>query len=364
MENESLEELGWNDFFESAYKSLKASGNIPARVIAEHRERYVVMSSQGELEAVVSGKFKHDVKETYNFPKTGDWVAVEILPGEKKGIIREILPRQTRLVRKAVGKKFFEQVIASNIDYLFITQSLDSDFSVRRTERYAAACVEGGIIPVLLLTKSDLCPNAAEKKEEADINMPSLRSIVMSIKTGEGLDELKGMLETGKTYAFAGSSGVGKSSLINALAGEALLYSTPVREKDQKGRHTTVAREIITVKPGWLLLDTPGMREMAPWDAEDGVNLSFADVEEIIIKCRFSDCTHTSEKDCAVQAAIKEGALDEKRLLSYIKLQKEQEYLAMKKNKAAAVLEKQKWKTISKNQRNLNEKRAQRRFED
>jgi ribosome biogenesis GTPase len=291
-------------------------------------------------------------------------VTIEVLPGEKKGIIRDILPRQTRLVRKAVGKKFFEQVIASNIDYLFITQSLDSDFSVRRTERYAAACVEGGIIPVLLLTKSDLCPDSAAKKAEAARNMPGLKSIVMSIKTGEGMDELKSMLELGKTYAFAGSSGVGKSSLINALAGEALLYSTPVREKDQKGRHTTVAREIIIVKPGWLLLDTPGMREMAPWDAEDGVNLSFADVEEIILKCRFSDCTHTSEKGCAVQEAIKEGKLDEKRLQSYIKLIKEQEYLARKKNTAAAVLEKQKWKTIHKNAKKMMQDRERRRFED
>lgn len=342
-----LSHLGWNGFFQSQYESnTEFSGFLPARVAVENKERYTVLSAEGELAAEVSGRMLFSAESPSDFPKVGDWVLLNVFPDEQKGIIQHVLDRQTRFSRKSSGAKFDEQIIAANIDVLFIVQSLDNNFNLRRLERYLVMANEGGIQPFVILSKSDLCSSAEEKAAQITLSYPNLPVVHLSSLNGEGIDRLSGMIRPGLTYAFVGSSGTGKSTLINRLLGGDILATGEVREKDSRGRHTTTRRELLVFPSGGLLIDTPGMREFHLWTTDGSIDEVFGEIDSYARECRFKDCRHISEKGCAVLEAVESGEISSERYNSYLKLLKEEEFLAVKTDKNEMLKRKQKDKIL------------------
>jgi ribosome biogenesis GTPase len=269
-DTESLKILGWDDWYTGQFSQYKELNLEPARVLVEHKERYIVASQHGEMPAEVTGKFEYTAVIPSDFPKTGDWVAADIFKNENKAIIHAVLPRKTCFSRKAAGIKSEKQVIAANIDILFIVQGLDNNYNRMRLLRYLAAVKDSGIEPVVVLNKTDLNPEfEIIQKETAEIIKP-VHVLCLAAKTGEGMKELAGLMRQGKTHAFAGSSGAGKSTIINAVAGRDIAVTKEVREDDSRGRHTTVTRQLYDLGKHGLLIDTPGMRELSLWN-ESGV---------------------------------------------------------------------------------------------
>ena len=300
---------------------------FPARVLTQHRQRYRLIGEQGELDAQVSGKFAHTAQDNAAFPAVGDWVMIDRLMDESgDAVIHAVLPRKSCFARSAAGKTKQAQIIAANIDYVFLCMSANEDFSLRRAERYLSAVWQSGAAPVVLLTKTDLCEDPASYLYRLYSVCGSAKVIAINDTHSEGLARLQQLIQPGITVAFTGSSGVGKSTLINRLLGQNRQDTKDIRA-DGKGRHTTTSRETICLPQGGVLIDTPGMREFQ-LDAAD-LSQSFEDVEALISACKFSDCTHTNEPGCAVRAAIESGALDANRLKSYLKLQSETEYEGM-----------------------------------
>jgi ribosome biogenesis GTPase len=291
----------------------------------------------------------------------GDWVVVSMFDGERKAIIHEVLPRHSRIARKVAGKKQQEQVIAANIDTLFVVQSLDNNFNLRRLERYLVLAREGGVAPVVILSKADLCPNPDEKQRQVRTVSGDAPVLVTSAESSDGLPTLRQMLRPGLTYAFVGSSGVGKSTLINRLAGAELLKTAAVRDVDAKGRHTTTHRELIVLPEGALLIDTPGMREMQLWDAAEGMDDAFADIIELTAQCRFADCSHTTEKGCAVLLAVEAGDLPPERYQSFLKLAKEAAFHENRQEQQAFLETKRKHKQMSRLIKNYRKHHDQKR---
>ena len=279
-------------------------------------------------------------------PKVGDWVVVSLFGDEGKAIIHEVLPRQSKFSRKAVGPKTEEQVIAANLDTIFIVQGLDDNFNLRRLERYLVMVYEGGIQPVIILNKADLCPNVQEKIALTKSIAKEVPIVALSAATREGLPQLQEFLREGLTCALAGSSGVGKSTLINSLIGEEILKTGEVRVKDSRGRHTTTHRELIALSSGTLLIDTPGMRELQLWNSEEGMDETYSEIKQLSEQCHFADCTHTSERGCAVLLAVEENRLPRERYQSYLKLNKELAYLDQKLDKHAYLEQKRKDKEL------------------
>lgn len=352
----TLESLGWNNFFINEFNEYNNRGFIPGRISVEHKERYNVYTVHGEINAEVSGRFIYTADNPSAFPKTGDWVAGTYFPDEQKMIIHEVLERKTKFSRNAAGRKTEEQVIVTNIDYLFIVQSMDNDFSPRRIERYLSSALQGKIKPVIILSKKDLCSDSDIKIKEAEKVAGEIPVFSVSAVTTDGIENIKQFIKEGITIAFVGSSGVGKSTLINILAGEELQKTNEIREWDSKGRHTTTRRELILLPGGGILIDTPGMREFQMWDSDDGLEVVFDEIEELVQQCRFTDCTHTKEKGCAVLDALQTGNISEERYLSYLKLQKELRYLEKKNDIYSEIEEKRKWKTIHKEMKNFYKK--------
>jgi ribosome biogenesis GTPase / thiamine phosphate phosphatase len=280
----------------------------------------------------------------------GDWVAVKPLEGEKRGIIQAVLPRKSKFSRKMPGERIAEQIVSSNIDTVFIVSGLDGgrNFNLRRIERYLTLAWSSGAIPVIVLNKADLCPDTGQLIRSVDEIAPGVSVHAVSARERTGLEELKKYLSKGTTVAFLGSSGVGKSSLINALLGEEKQETGQVRGDDRMGRHTTTRRELILLPSGGVMIDTPGMREIQMWNGEDGLQETFEDIEILAKECRFADCTHNKEPGCAVKSAISQGELDLARFESYRKLQSELAYLASKEELGARRYEKQKWKKVAK----------------
>ncbi len=318
-----LTQLGWDAFFEQHFEPFRQKGLEPGRVAVESKGHYLVFTEKGEFTAEVPGRLIHRAKSRADYPKVGDWVALDILENEKKAVIREILPRKTKFSRKVKGEAVDEQVIATNIDVVFVVQGLDQDFNPRRLERYLVLVLESEAQPVVVLNKTDLCAAWPERVEQAKQAAPGEPVLAVSAVTGFGLDKLKAWIKPGETCAFIGSSGVGKTTLINKILGADLLKTGEVRAKDRKGRHVTTRRELVVLPDGGCVIDTPGMRELQLWSVEEGLHEAFPDIEALAQNCHFSDCSHRHEIKCAVREAVERGEISQERYHSFLKLQDE-----------------------------------------
>jgi len=321
-----LTSLGWSEHFAHAAAGHAAAGLEPARVISEHKHAYELISAEGELTGELLGRLLKGGARSA-LPAVGDWVMIARQPGERtRAKIHAVLPRRTCFSRRAAGEKAEEQVVAANVDAVFLVSGLDADFNPRRIERYLALARGSGAEPVIVLNKADLCGEAAARVAEIRALAGGATVLAVSALVGEGVAALAPWLGRGRTVALLGSSGVGKSTLVNALLGEERQETGEVREHDQRGKHTTTRREIVPLPGGALLVDTPGMRELQLWDnAREGLVAAFPDVLELAAGCRFRDCRHEAEPGCAVRAAIGAGALPEPRFASYLKLRAELE---------------------------------------
>jgi ribosome biogenesis GTPase / thiamine phosphate phosphatase len=321
--------LGWSPSRTEEFEPYAADGLVPARVAAQHRGAYVVYAESGELRAEVAGRLRHAALTASDFPAVGDWVALGASTGADAALIHAVLPRTTSFSRKAAGDEEAEQVVAANLDVVLLVSALGEDLNVRRIERYLAAGWESGAQPVIVLNKSDLSVDLAVDVAEVEAIAFGVPVHAVSCLDGFGVSELAPYLEGGRTVALLGSSGVGKSTLLNRLLGWERQEVGGLRA-DGKGRHTTTHRELVPLPGGGLVLDTPGMRELGLWEAGAGVGETFADVAELAVECRFADCAHANEPGCAVRAALADGRLAPERLESYRKLQRELRRLELK----------------------------------
>jgi ribosome biogenesis GTPase len=334
----SLEDYGWRPIFATAFDTaLTASGRQlrPARVLTEFRGGYNVHTGTAEVTASVAGRLRHHAEDAAAFPAVGDWVAVEI-PHYGEAKIHAVLPRVSTFSRRGAGKQPTEQVLAANVDTVLLVSGLDHDFNPRRMERYLALAWASGAAPVIVLNKADLCEDVPAHLDAVREIAPDVPIHVVSGVTRRGIEELRVYAASGMTVAFLGSSGVGKSTLVNALLGTERQATGAVREDDARGRHTTIARQLLRLPGGGLLIDTPGMRELQLWDAADGLDDVFADIRSLAEQCRFADCAHRDEPGCAVQLALADGALDRTRFVSQQKLEREMAALERKRSEGAS----------------------------
>lgn len=322
----NLQEYGLSEHF--AKEAALHDGLFPARVSEQHRDLYRVICSGGELSARVAGRLARGADDPTCFPAVGDWVMIDRQDSDSgDAIIHHILPRRSVLVRQSAGKTPFGQVIAANIDTIFICMSLNEDFNLRRVERYLAITWDSMAVPVILLTKSDLCRDLDEKLSELSEVSAGVDVLICSAAQDIGFGQIRSQIKPGHTVAFIGSSGVGKSTIVNRLFGREVLSTQAIREDDGKGRHTTTYRQLLLLPGGGIVIDTPGMRELQIYTAN--LSMAFEDIEELAAQCRFSDCSHRSEPGCAVRAAIAEGRLSAERLESFSKLQREAGYAGL-----------------------------------
>jgi ribosome biogenesis GTPase / thiamine phosphate phosphatase len=344
-----LEDLGWNDVLAAAFAPWREKSDVlPGRVAIEFNHNYRVYVADGEIAAVAAGRLKHHAGSRADLPAVGDWVAVRKRPAEDRGTIQAILPRRSKFSRHAAGGVTDEQVVAANADVVFLVMSFDDDFSVRRLERYLLLARESGAAPVILLTKADLAEDVPARVAEVAAVTGDLPVHVLSPKFNEGLPHVRVHLGPGRTGALLGSSGVGKSTIINRLVGEEVQKTREVREADSKGRHTTRHRELVLLPGGGLLIDTPGMREIQLWDASEGVKETFDEIEALAPACYFSDCRHRQEPRCAVKAAVEEGRVSTARYESYLRLQGELKHLAAQQDERGRLEEKRQAKILTK----------------
>ncbi|MEA5014617.1 MAG: ribosome small subunit-dependent GTPase A [Candidatus Limiplasma sp.] len=321
--NQNLRNYGLTEALEQQAGQYR-HGHI-ARVLEQHRELYRVIGGEGELAAGISGRLAHQADGAMDYPVVGDWVLVDrVEESSGQGVIRGILPRKSMLSRQAAGTTKARQAIAANMDTLFLCMSLNADFNLRRMERYLALAWESGATPVIVLTKADLCLTLQERLRDIAMVSGGVDVLVCSAQSQEGYRELRARIRPGETAALVGSSGVGKSTLINRLMGKEVLATREIREDDARGRHTTTSRQMLLLPGGGIVIDTPGMRELQ-LDAAD-LSKTFEDIEELAAGCKYGDCSHGGEPGCLVQKAIREGELPGARLESYQKLKREMAY--------------------------------------
>jgi len=327
-----LEELGYNKFFEKFRLENELAGFDIARVIAEHRERYVVRTDSGEYDAEITGNLRFNAESREDFPAVGDWVAISVFDSGF-AIIHKIFPRFSVIKRKAAGKSGDVQIIAANIDFAFIVQAVDRDFSINRLDRYLTICYSSGVKPVILLSKSDLIDysHLAEIIKSVQLRIDNIPVIAISNESYMGYNDIKNLIEKGKTYCMLGSSGVGKSTLLNNLSGKSLMKTEAISESTNRGKHITTHRELTVLDSGGILIDNPGMREVGITDSKEGFEIAFDKIFEIAEACKFKDCTHISESGCAVLEAVESGKLERKSYENYLKMEKEKKHFESSK---------------------------------
>jgi len=323
----TLEDLGYNDRFEQFRKAENLTDFAIGRIIAEHKERYVVKSAEGEYEAEITGHMRYTAKSREDFPAVGDWVAM-LTYDAGVAIIHSILPRFSTIKRQAVGQYGEVQIIGTNIDVAFLVQAVDRDFNINRLERYLTICHSSRVRPIIVVTKTDLItePSLNEIVNRIKLRIAEVMVIAVSNETHEGYENLKQVIEKGKTYCMLGSSGAGKSTLLNNLSGRAIMKTDAISVSTQKGRHVTSHRELIVLEHGGILIDNPGMREVGIADTESGLETTFDKITHLAKNCRFKDCTHLNETGCAVIEAVEKGVMDRSSYENYLKMQREKSY--------------------------------------
>ena len=335
-----LRDLGWDDALRHQFEPWAAKPHVqPGRVFIEFNYIFRVYVHGGDMEAVLAGRLKHHATRRSELPAVGDWVVVRTRPGDERGAIVAVLPRRSRFSRRMAGNVTDEQVVAANVNVIFLVMALDDDYSARRLERYLLLARESGAAPVVLLTKPDIGADVAGRVAEVHAVAADAPVHILNPRHGEGIEALVHYLTRGRTGALLGSSGVGKTTIINRLVGTDERRTRDVRAADSKGRHTTTNRELVVLPNGGLLIDTPGMRELQLWDVADAVAETFDDVEALAPGCHFADCAHRDEPRCAVKAAVDEGRLAAERLDSYLRLQDELAFLARQQDERAQVEE-------------------------
>lgn len=338
MSDGTLACLGWTDELEAAFTTHAERGFEPARVVAEHRGGYYVRGERGDRLAHARGRLRDD--EIWGgMPAVGDWVAVCDAPGDRAAI-EALLPRRTKVSRKTPWLKAEEHILVANVDTVLLVAGLDQDFNARRLERYLVAAWDSGADPVVVLTKLDLCDDF-EKLAEAERVAVGVPVLAVSNVTGDGVDEVRALLRPARTFVLLGSSGTGKSTLVNRLAGRTVMATGDVRN-DGRGRHTTRHRQLLVLRDGSILIDTPGLRELQVWEGD--VDSAFADIAELAAQCRFNDCSHSTEPDCAVREALEAGVLDDERWRSYGKLQRELRSIEARSSKRVDRELKRRWR--------------------
>ena len=357
MQTAGLRELGWSEELSEAFAPFAGAGLVPGRVVAGLTRLLRVGTDEGETLAEASGGLRHQARGSQDLPGVGDWVALRPRAAGHRAVIQAVLPRRTAFLRRAAGDRSVAQVLAANVDTVFLVMGLDGDYSPRRIERALVLAWESGAEPVVLLNKADLCDDVGGRRMEIESVAPGVPVRVVAAKRGEGLEALAPWLLAGRTVALLGSSGVGKSTLVNRLLGRDKQKTREVLEGDQRGRHTTTHRELILLPGGALLLDTPGLREIQLWSDGGGFDAAFEDVLGRAPLCRFRDCGHRGEPGCAVRAAVEAGEIDASRLESFHKLGAEVRAIEVREDPLKRREERSRWKAIHKSMRHGPPKR-------
>ena len=346
MNHMDLKDLGWKDFFQEQMDSLELEGVFPGRVARTGPGILGLLTEEGEIEARVSGRLKQKSVSSSELPGIGDWVLYK--PLETGNMVFLVLERTSKISRKVPGKGLEEQLIAANVDLIFVVMGLDDDFNLRRLERYLTMISGSGASPAVLLNKSDLVNEDDKRVLEAEEICGEVPLIKISALGKKGLDAVEDLIQKGRTISLVGSSGAGKSTLINSLIGNQVQRTGEVREDDSKGRHVTTSRELFLLPGGGLIIDNPGMRELQLWGDTTSLESAFPEIAELSPNCRFRDCRHESEPGCAVRMALENRELDENRYHSYQKLRRELEVLSIKSDIGSEAMKKKKWKNIKK----------------
>ncbi len=327
----NIEDLGFDNWFQDKIDKSKFDSHQIARVITVSKNRYIISNGRKEITSELTGKFMFNSDSPLDIPTVGDWVYVQLFDDDTFAVIHDVLPRKSLLKRKTPGSKVEYQLIAANIDTAMIMQSLDYNYKIRRLERYLVMINESNIQPIILLSKSDLVTKEEIEEKKSDICnvMPDIHIETFSNKDNSDIENIRRLFNPGRTYCLLGSSGVGKTTLLNNLIHQELFETQPIREKDGRGRHTTSRRELIVLENGAIVVDNPGMRELGMIAIESGLNDTFNEIYELSIQCRFNDCSHTIEDGCAILKALEEGVISKERYENYIKMYKESLYHEM-----------------------------------